>query len=1123
MLTPKYTQNSPEYIIKNTIKKNEYKPTKNIFTKSIRKKSMIQLSRNLNNDQKLLGITNSNKTSNKDIVTNINQKLNEINSIYLNNKLNNLDIPVNLSLFVNRKKFANSLKKDMKGQDFTKKFDFIDFENKKNTNENNILRNYLKLSNIKNKGNKISLNIINNNINKIDNNINNVNNVNNSYFFSPSKNKEKEDGDNNHSPNKINLSIKFPTINNSNIKLGINNTTKSRNILNLTKNLTGHLLNNNSSLFNNSSFLNFCSKDQVISFNNDSQSIMFSGLDENCSEKNKPVKNLIKTNNISKISNLRQKFRNLKPLPIKLNYNQSPNKIIDLSIGSKNFKNISFKEVNKSNNENEQKIINKNNTFNKISNTKTLRKIKKEKSCNSTNVNDNINILQKNLNKISENNKKIENNKINNNTNSINNELLIKNETNEFKIEKSNKELFQQIDIINNKEDNKEKKDIKNEVINIESGDNIKKITKENNENDENKKNEKNEINKNNIMKKSSFKYKNKIPKIINEKVSFIDNNIKINNEVHIEKEKIKKEEINNEFNLSLNEKKDEFELIDENDISKKNLIKSEKKERNNSEDEFIRPKRRIKSSHYLKKYILKGMKIENAQKLINEMKNIQFIGKIIPKKEEDIYLNNKFLKKISKKIKDKNNNKLTKFSKFKLLMKKKIEICSFIENKIIEIENIREKQKLFMKEKYIKETKDLIEKDINIFMKSKNINFGINLSEYSKNILKLKKHCGLDIEIVNYIIYNANISSIYIPFFPRRRGQPAPNNKLVLKKNTTKLYFQSLLTKYIETHPSEEKKKEIWENAERHIKIDLSHLKEYKDENIDYTLKQETTKNNEETSSISFSSIKKKRRRESMKNIRNILKIPISSKNFSKNFLDNDKTSINLSPKRLNSQSTKLLYQNKNNLSVLRKSIFYQKTKKEIIPNNQSQIINLESINHNDPFKNEILDEEKFKSYFLKDEKVLEYMKYNPFFSLKKIIREHKIPYYINYKKIEDSFEYLKVLITRGEKDKFIEYFSTVKNNIDINQKDEDGNTLLILCAKNGLKKMATILIENGADINAQNNKGNTALHYAISLKYFSFADILSKYNAKEDIPNQFGYTPWECIGKSVEEKFYS
>ena len=158
-----------------------------------------------------------------------------------------------------------------------------------------------------------------------------------------------------------------------------------------------------------------------------------------------------------------------------------------------------------------------------------------------------------------------------------------------------------------------------------------------------------------------------------------------------------------------------------------------------------------------------------------------------------------------------------------------------------------------------------------------------------------------------------------------------------------------------------------------------------------------------------------------------------------------------------------------------------------------------------------------------MNDEKVIQYLKYNPYVSMRKIMRDNSIKYLKDNGIEDDPFQFLKTLINEGESNKFKEYFSFVSEKLDINTKDEDGNTLLILCAKNGLINLSSFLLENSADVNKQNNKGNTALHYAISLNHFTLADLLAKYNAKEDVINIFGYTPWECIGKSVEEKFYS
>ena len=50
-------------------------------------------------------------------------------------------------------------------------------------------------------------------------------------------------------------------------------------------------------------------------------------------------------------------------------------------------------------------------------------------------------------------------------------------------------------------------------------------------------------------------------------------------------------------------------------------------------------------------------------------------------------------------------------------------------------------------------------------------------------------------------------------------------------------------------------------------------------------------------------------------------------------------------------------------------------------------------------------------------------------------------------------------------------------------------------------------------ADVNIQNDEGNTALHYALANQFFSIVDLLKDNGAKEDIVNNKGFTPWDCI----------
>ena len=99
------------------------------------------------------------------------------------------------------------------------------------------------------------------------------------------------------------------------------------------------------------------------------------------------------------------------------------------------------------------------------------------------------------------------------------------------------------------------------------------------------------------------------------------------------------------------------------------------------------------------------------------------------------------------------------------------------------------------------------------------------------------------------------------------------------------------------------------------------------------------------------------------------------------------------------------------------------------------------------------------------------------------------------------------------------IKYNPLDKNKIfiDINQVLIEGNTLLILAAREGNYQITKFLCEENADVNIQNNEGNTALHYAIGKQFYSLADILTMHGAKEDLLNLKGYSPWDCIEHAV------
>ena len=53
-------------------------------------------------------------------------------------------------------------------------------------------------------------------------------------------------------------------------------------------------------------------------------------------------------------------------------------------------------------------------------------------------------------------------------------------------------------------------------------------------------------------------------------------------------------------------------------------------------------------------------------------------------------------------------------------------------------------------------------------------------------------------------------------------------------------------------------------------------------------------------------------------------------------------------------------------------------------------------------------------------------------------------------------------------------------KESIDVNAKNEDGQTPLHFAARRGHTETVKYLVEKGADVNAKNKYGQTPLHYA-------------------------------------------
>lgn len=83
------------------------------------------------------------------------------------------------------------------------------------------------------------------------------------------------------------------------------------------------------------------------------------------------------------------------------------------------------------------------------------------------------------------------------------------------------------------------------------------------------------------------------------------------------------------------------------------------------------------------------------------------------------------------------------------------------------------------------------------------------------------------------------------------------------------------------------------------------------------------------------------------------------------------------------------------------------------------------------------------------------------------------------------------------------------ILNEAEINIKNDKGQTPLLLCSLLGYETIAKLLIKNGADVNIQDEQGNTPLHMAVNKKNKNMVKLLIKNKANVFIKNNLGLMP--------------
>ena len=652
-------------------------------------------------------------------------------------------------------------------------------------------------------------------------------------------------------------------------------------------------------------------------------------------------------------------------------------------------------------------------------------------------------------------------------------------------------------------------------------------------------KNKKNNVtikgNSNIYSKKSNLSYNNQNKNLNSDRLimSYIFKNR--NSNIDFEKPNINSFNIKNELNLQENSKIDIIDKAINNDINvdinkeKKIKINKINKDKNKPKKEkiIITKKRQKLKDKKIKKIVIK----KSSKNLIKDNNKYSYIFNI--KKFEQINTNNKFLNFLNSDIigqKENLNDKINT-NKIQIILKRTKEIKNIIskeENNLkIYINNINGtiyhlKKGIFENEKNYKtdEKNDKLKSEI-LFYKLKSI-----------YILQFKKFSLANI-FSNYICKFINFSSIYLPLVKiknshKRQALVADNN--IFSNNLSNSLYPEIKSKFLKDSDPD-KLKNFLSNINLIIRLINLDINEPKDDinikdiinKINKTVKANEIKNILIDNNNNKSNIVWKRKGT---NSIDISYLPQFTNTHSRN------STYKKLIKRRGSVSFNNNYFKKNYFphSVLDKKQFFEVPRRSFNIKLKSVISNANLYNKicnkkNDEIKKydtqiiqDLMNEEKNLEDLI-NKKCIENLKTainkcNRLKGKKNLGDNYHILNQIKGKKYME--ETLRMLINEGEESLFLDYFAQIYRKIDINCKDVNNNTLLILSVREGLINVVKELLEKNVNINIRNVKGNTALHYALGNKMYYIADLLKKNGADESILNKNGLTPWECVGQS-------
>jgi hypothetical protein len=110
-------------------------------------------------------------------------------------------------------------------------------------------------------------------------------------------------------------------------------------------------------------------------------------------------------------------------------------------------------------------------------------------------------------------------------------------------------------------------------------------------------------------------------------------------------------------------------------------------------------------------------------------------------------------------------------------------------------------------------------------------------------------------------------------------------------------------------------------------------------------------------------------------------------------------------------------------------------------------------------------------------------------------------------------TFEELASYVRHSKYREIEELMNSPDFTMPVDFQDDTGNTLLLIAAQNGVKRIAKLLLRRGASINKQNMAGQTVLHYAQGYGFMDLFEYFMSKGADDSIKNADGLTCYEGL----------